>query len=103
LLLNLGLAVVFTGRLGASGYQAFVLIFFVDYLLIAVYWALRSHEHARRRENRNLGESVADRFWRSSATVVSLNVVIVISSAAGFMLGNAGLRAVGAEFSHFQK
>lgn len=102
LLVNMALTILLTNRLGATGYQAFVLAFLVNYVLIATYWALRSYQHARSNGNRNLGESIAQRFWRSSATVVSVNVAVVIVSGALFMLGNAGLRAAGTEFSHFK-
>lgn len=100
---NFFLTISFTAILGASSYQTFILVFLIDYMVIALYWALKSFEHARKRENRNLGESARDRFWRSSATIVSLNIAVVIVSAAVFMLGNGGLKGAGAEFSHFQK
>lgn len=101
--LNLLLIIFLVTSLGTSGYQAFILVFLVDYILISAYWLLRSVQSARRSENRDMGESVRERFWRSSATSVALNVAVVVVSAAAFMLSNAGLKAAGAEFSHFQK
>jgi hypothetical protein len=97
----LALGLVVSGA--ATGYQAFILMFLVDYLLIAAYWALRSLQHARMRENRKLGETVSERYKRSSATAVSVNVALVILSAALFMISNAGLKAAGVEFSHLQR
>lgn len=100
---NLALAIIFVQVLGASGYQAYILVFIVNYVLISVYWGGKALQHARKSENRNLGESIRERYWRSSATSVSLNVAVVVISAAAFMLSNAGLKATGAEFSYFNR
>lgn len=98
-ILNAGFASFLVSEGGFTGYQTFVLIFTVDYLVISLYWAYQSLRHAQKRESRNLGESVKERFWRSSATNVALNVGIVLFSAIFFMLGNAGLQAAGMEAS----
>ena len=82
-----------------SAYQAFILIFLIDYVLISTYWALKSVQHASKRENRIIGESVNERFRRSSATNVSLNVAIVVASALVFVIFNGGLKAAGVGFS----
>jgi uncharacterized membrane protein len=94
LTLNLLLASLFSGFLRTT-YQSFVLIFAIDYAVISGYWAVLSLGYARQRENRRLDESTAQRFWRSSATNVSLNVALVLLSAIAFMLLNAGLQQAG--------
>jgi hypothetical protein len=98
LVLNLLLATVFA-RILRTPYQAFVLIFAIDYAVISGYWAVLSLKHAKQRQNRLLGESTSQRFWRSSATNVSLNVALVLFSAVLFMLLNAGLQAAGSDLS----
>lgn len=99
LFLNYLLANILMKTLGASPYQAFVIIFAFNYFVISLYWVLQSLHHAEKRENRLIGESVSERFWRSSATNVALNVGLVLASAISFMLGNAGLQSVGVEAS----
>lgn len=94
LLINMVLAIVFA-RLLRTPYQSFVLIFALDYAVISGYWAALSLNHAKQRHNRLLGESISQRFWRSSATNVSLNVALVLISAVSFMLLNAGLQPAG--------
>ncbi len=96
LLLNLVLAMLFV-KVFRNSYQAFVMLFAIDYVVISGYWAIMSLHHARQRKNRNLGESTSERFWRSSATNVSLNVALVLFSAIAFMLFNAGLQQAGPE------
>ena len=99
LLLNVALANLLMSKVGFTPYQAFVLVFTTDYLIISVCWAYQSLRHAQNRKNRTLGETVSERFWRSSATNVSLNISVVLFSAIFFMLGNAGLQAAGKEAS----
>lgn len=96
---NFLLAYSFVLHLGNTPYQAFILLFLVDYVLVSAYWALRSFQHACKREERWMGETIAERFRRSSATNVSLNIAIVIASALAFVLTNAGLKAAGVGFS----
>ena len=94
--LNLALAFAFAGALRTQ-YQSFVLIFTIDYALISAYWAFLSLRHARQRQNRMLGESTSERFWRSTATNVSLNVGFVLVSAVSFILLNGGMQPPGLE------
>jgi hypothetical protein len=89
---NLVLVFVLVDRMLLNAYQAFVLTFFLDYLIISMYWLRRGYSHASRRENRRLGEGVWERFRRSSATAVGAYVALVLLSASIFILGNAALR-----------
>jgi hypothetical protein len=82
-------------NVGSDAYQAFILLFLMDYALISIYWAIRSFQHALRQENRDWEESVWERFQRSSATKVAIYVGGTILSAVIFMLTNAGLREAG--------
>lgn len=92
--INVVLALIMTNLLRTQ-YQVFVLIFIVDYVVISGYWSVLSLRHAKRRENRRLGESISQRFWRSSATTVSLNVALVVVSAFTCLVFNAGAQKPG--------
>jgi len=78
-------------------YQTFVLVVAIDYFLISNFWAYKSFQHARNGGDRLIGETISERFWRSSATNVSLNVAIVLYSAIFAILVNAGNQIVGSE------
>lgn len=95
---NLLLTSSLVSKFNTTGHQAFIFAFLVNYVLISAYWAFKSLQHARKRENRRLGESVRERYRRSSATTVAVNVAIVVISAALFVLSNAGLKVAGAEY-----
>lgn len=97
LIVTLLLALITRG-LGFTGYQSFVFIFCAHYCLISIYWAARAFRYAIAQENRRIGESVGERFWRSSATTVSLQVALALVVASVFFLASAGLVAVGLPF-----
>lgn len=94
-LLNYLAIFLLVSRMQVSSYGSLIIAILFDYLLISTFWAYKSRIHANKRENRRLGESVSERFLRSSATNVSLYVSTVILWAVLLFLGNAGLKTAG--------
>lgn len=100
LLINVFLANRFISSFNFGLHQTFVLVFAIDYFLISTFWAYKSFQHAKYGGDRLMAETISERFWRSSATNVSLNVAIVLSSAIFSILVNAGNQIVGSGAIH---
>jgi len=87
--------IVFESSQNLTPYQNFIIIFAGYYVFISGYWAFKAFLHSVNRKNLSMGESVSERFWRSSATYVSLNVLLVVVTGLSMLVGNAGLKALG--------
>lgn len=70
--------------------QTLVLIFVCQNIVISIFWFFSAWGFASKAGNRKPGESVAARFWRSSATRVAVNVASVFLGLIAMVLVNAG-------------
>lgn len=84
---------------GFTGQQTVILTLLTDYCLISLFWAYKSWVFSSNRLNRSPIENTMQRFLRSSATLVSINVAIVILSGLIQLLFNGGLIVFGAATS----
>jgi hypothetical protein len=80
-------------RSSALGLSA-LLLFAV---LLTIYWAVRGFAHAAIPKNRDSGESILERFSRSSNTQIAIAMALTLGGAVLWIAMNAGLALVGME------